>query len=384
MPPSLDQPAGPKPETYPFTVLRARLRARPDAMDFAIGRPLSEPHPEALALLRAEPESALRPARRDEIDDFREAGAELLAREYGARVPAERIAPAPGGRSAIAGIADALLSPGDTALLVEPAYPTFARVASRRGVRVVRCWQDADRAFEPDLRPVADEAASARLAALNLPNNPTGALPTPATVGAITGAIGPDATVFNDATYAPLAFEAEGSSLLGAELGAAVRRPVVELHSLSKPFAMTGLPLSFVAGEAGAIDAVRALGDFAWTPPSAAQMRIGALCLRDGDRLGAIRAACRERVERLSAVLEGVGLRPYPTRAGIYVLCPTPKSVAGRPVAGAWEAAEALLEAHALAVAPWASPSGGFIRFAASCDPADLDRLAGLGRLADD
>ena len=88
----------------------------------------------------------------------------------------------------------------------------------------------------------------------------------------------------------------------------------------------------------------------------------------------------RRRLDALREVVVGLGFRPYPVAAGMYLLCRCPASVHGRPVADATDAAERLLAESGLAVAPWQSTSRGYLRFSSAYLPEELDGLAELGR----
>ena len=60
-----------------------------------------------------------------------------------------------------------------------------------------------------------------------------------------------DAVLFNDATYGPLTFQGRAFSLL-ADAAPKTGRPVIELHSLAKFFALGPLTVSFLAGDESA------------------------------------------------------------------------------------------------------------------------------------
>ncbi|MEO1128971.1 MAG: pyridoxal phosphate-dependent aminotransferase [Planctomycetota bacterium] len=377
----VDKPVEVAVPEYPFSIIRSRMRAYgSDVIDFALGRQLPSPPHSVLETVNSQPELVLRTARKEELEEVQALASTMLHRTYGIDRPAEDIAFVPGGRPAITAMVATLLEHGDAALVIEPAYPTFARVAAQRGVDVRTCWQDQERNFEPrlddvDLRPI-------RLAAINAPNNPTGALLSSTTARHLTEQLSDDAIIFNDATYAPLCYTEATPSVLVGEVAGVLRQPTLELHALSKHFGITGLPVAFLTGEATLVRTVSRYGEFAWTPPSALQVAVTRQCLLDEEHLASTREAYQSRVAALREVLQLLGFSPYPTDAGMYVLCPVPQSIDSATVSGAWDACGRMLDGHGLAVMPWDSPTGGFLRFSASYRPEDLERLRSLGPIA--
>ena len=365
---------------YPFTVMRERIRrCEGRVLDFAIGTDEEGPPQALLDVVRDHPELALRRTGAVEVEAYQAEAVRMLAREYDLEVEPDCVLPTPGGRAALAGVVASLLTPGDIAVIAEPAYPTFSRVAAKHGIRTSPMVLHAARGFSPDLSDIASIASRARLIALNYPNNPTGVTLPGGLPGELGSVLAPDAVVFNDATLAPLTYAERPRSLVGAAAEAAIHQPVLELHSLSKAMGLVGLPVAFLVGSAPVIASVRTYVDFVWTPPSALQSMLATSCLRDPARLASARARFGERIGRLHGALTRLGFRPYPAPSGLYVLCPVPASVGGRAVKDAWEAADELLDRFGVAAMPWEGPEGGFLRFAAMHRSEDLEALEALG-----
>lgn len=364
---------------YPFSVIRERLRAHEGrALDFAIGSAspgLSEPLAE---LLRDRSDLVLRRADGALLDAFAEAARDFLSRVYGAEIDAADVLPAPAGRLAMSALAASVLRPGDGILVTEPGYPAFARIAVHHHANIHRAPLDPDRGFVPILDEVV--GPSVRLASLNFPNNPTGALISPHTIEELGRRLAPDALIFNDAVYGPLTHGLPPQSLLGVARELGIRQPVLELHSLAKLFSLGPQGLSFLVGTPSTIAALRELTEFLWGAPSALQVELGLCALRDEDDLARVQSFFSDRVTRLRQVLEDGGFATYPTPAGLYVLSEPPSSLAGRPVSSAQQAADGLFEESGLAVAAWDVPPHSYLRFSALFREEDLDTLAGLLR----
>jgi aspartate/methionine/tyrosine aminotransferase len=365
-------------QRYPFSVIREAMAKRDGVLDFALGKHRVEPPAALLQLIRNEPELAVRRSETADHAAFAEAAVTMLADVYGVHVPPACVLPVPGGRAAISAVIARLVEPGDGVLVTEPGYPVFSRLAAQHHARVLTASLDPQRAFAPDLGPLAGQATPVRLAALNYPNNPTGAVLTPGIVASLGAALPGDAVLFNDATYGPLTYDGGPCSLLADDLAGAVGQPLVELHSLAKLFGLSGLPVSFLVGTETLIQQLRDYCDFAVTPMSRLQVRVSSLCAANTRHLADTRDLFADRVGRLRAVLQDLGFGPYPTPAGLYVLTREPSAIGGCPVTGARHAAEILLDAHGVAVMPWEAPPHGYVRFSSLYRPDDLGTLKSL------
>jgi aspartate/methionine/tyrosine aminotransferase len=364
---------------YVFNVIRERMRARGQGvLDFALGsRPIPLP-PEIEAIACGHGASALARCSADDSEALIEAATRMLRRTYGVELPASAILPVPGGRSAIGALTAALIEPGDAVVVTEPGYPAFRRLATQAHARPVVALLDPAREFTPD-RATLDRLPAPRLIGLNYPNNPTGAVPSAEALADL-AELGGAATVwFNDATYGPLTYDRPPFSLLADDVLRKAGTRVVELHSLAKLFPAGPLSTAFLAGDPPTIDAVRELSEYAWSPISSLQARIGLACLDDRQHTTRVRDELRERLTRLASTLEAVGFEPYPTHGGLYQLCRCPTAVGNEPVGGAAEAADRLLERHGLAVVPFETPPHHYLRFSALYSDEALEALAALG-----
>lgn len=370
-------------QRYSFSLLRERLRRHsgPAVLNFALGQ-LAQDLPSTVShLLEGNPSLILRSASPEEIGEFADSAVAYLSRVYGVGTSSTQILPVPGGRAAMTMLAASLLEPGNGVLVTEPGYPAFARIASQHHASVHAAVLDPGRSFLPDLERLSDEdLASIRLVALNCPNNPTGALLVADTVTAATGGLAGDAIVFNDATYGPLVYDRQPTSLLADGIFEGAERPVLELHSLAKLFALGPLSTSFLVGTRELIERLHHYSDFAGSPLSALHLQVATLCLREAGYLEQVRRHLEERLQQLRATLIDVGFEPYPTSAGIYVLTRTPETIGARRPGSAAQAADVLLEEFGIAVASWDLPPHRYLRFTALYRPEDLAALAKLKR----
>jgi aspartate/methionine/tyrosine aminotransferase len=370
---------------YPIAAVRERVRRHAgQVLDFAVGRH-REPTPAGLQeMIRDHGDrSLLTSCSQDEIDAFSTTAATMLERTYGVRVAPAAILSVPGGRTAMSFLASSLIGPGDGVAVVEPAYPAFARVADQLRGRVHTVPLDPDRNFEPDPTTLAaDVTADIAFAALNYPNNPTGAVIGAEALADLLGHFRPGTIVFNDATYGPLTFDIPPWSLLAASGAAAENLRLVELHSLAKLFVLGPLPVAFLVGEDQIIAELREFSEFAWSDQSSLQVRVALRCLEDGDQFTRMREVFKERLKRLHTTLQTLGFAPFPAKSGMYLVCRVPSAIGGRRVSSAGEAAEVLLARHGVAVVPWEIEPHSYLRFSAQYLEEDLEAFAKLGPLA--
>ena len=366
---------------YPFALIKEKLAARRgEALDFAIGR-----HriglPEAIdSWIRANAVLAMKPAGQAEAEAFTEAATDLLRREYGADIAADRILPTPGGRAAMSAFVASVLEPGNGVLVTEPGYPSFARLASHRHANIHEVVLDPEHGFAPDLgSPFDRNTEPMRVIALNYPNNPTGATLSPETIKLLRRVTGTGTIIFNDATYGPLVYDHQPTSLLNENMSGDSKIELVELHSFSKLFPIGPMAVSFLVGSESTMRSVSNYSEFAWSPLSSLQLQATTLCLRDSARLQELRELFPIQLKKQRQTLIDIGFEPYPSPAGIYSICPVPSHVGGKVVTTAAEAAGHLMDDFDLAVVPWDTPKHSYLRFSSLYQPEDLERLAGLG-----
>lgn len=371
---------------YPIAAVRERVRRHGGrVLDFAVGRHRELAPATVRELIRTSVDGGLLTrCSQEEVDRFVDAAAAMLRRTYGVEVPPTSILPVPGGRTAMSFLASILIRQSDEVVVVEPAYPAFTRVAAelRASVHVVPL--DPERSFEPDTAVLPDDDARAvSFAALNFPNNPTGATLTGEALSGLIERFAPGTIVFNDATYGPLTFDGPPWSLLGEATGSPGGLRLLELHSLAKLYATGPLPIAFLVGEEEVIDELRTLSEFAWSDQSSLQVLVGCRCLEDGDRFDFMRTIFRERMLRLESTLRAAGFEPFPAASGMYIVCRVPSAVGGRRVSSAEDAAQTLLANHGVAVVPWQVEPHSYLRFSAQYLVEDLEALASLGRIAE-
>jgi aspartate/methionine/tyrosine aminotransferase len=150
-----------------------------------------------------------------------------------------------GAEEAIFVVANVLLGPGDHAIVVWPAYQSLHAVARAAGADVTLHELHAADGWALDAEALRREVTPrTKLIVVNVPNNPTGAMPDPATWRAISEiAADAGATLLADEVYRFLERPPADRLPAGADLGP----HAASIGVMSKSFAMAGLRIGWLA-----------------------------------------------------------------------------------------------------------------------------------------
>ncbi|HNX74778.1 MAG TPA: LL-diaminopimelate aminotransferase [Candidatus Rifleibacterium sp.] len=180
---------------------------------------------------------------------FRQAVCEYMQTRFAVKLnPETQASSVIGTKEGLAHFSWAYLEEGDLALIPDPSFPVYANSARFAGAGVYLMPLLEQNNFVPDVTVIPEEvAARSKVMFINYPNNPTGAVATRGQVQKIIDwAVARDVIVVADAAYAELVYDpADRFSALclpGAE------KVVIEYHSFSKTFNMTGWRLGFAVG----------------------------------------------------------------------------------------------------------------------------------------
>ena len=284
-----------------------------------------------------------------------------------------------GGQAGLFAGFTAVLDPGQSAVVLDPYYATFAQTVRAAAGRPIVVATPADAGFQPDIAAIGRALApDTRAILVNTPNNPTGAVYEPARLEALAElCIRRDLWLISDELY-------EGQVHSGAHLsprdlpGMAERTLVV--GSLSKSHAMTGSRIGWIVGPE---EAVARLGELATTTTYGLPGYIqdaGLHALTEGAAIEtAIAARYRRRAEAaLEALGNAPGIRAVAPQGGMYLMLDIrPTGLSGTDFAAR------LLGAERIAVMPgesFGTAAAGHVRVALTVPEAAL--RAALGRIA--
>jgi LL-diaminopimelate aminotransferase len=372
---------------YLFAALDAAKRQAREAgaavIDLGIGDP-DRPTPAELIRVMteaiADPACHRYPAQRGDAD-LKRAIAAWLRRRHGVEVdPATQVLVLIGSKEGLAHLPITCVQEGDNTLVPDIGYPVYAQATILAGGTPRAFVLRAANGFLPDLDEVAalmDDRT--RLLFLNYPNNPTGATADPAfwrRAADLCAERG--VTLVNDAAYLEMSLDGRPQPCLLATADPA-RERVIELHSLSKMFNMTGWRVAFAVGHPDLVEALGRVKDTMDSGVFTAIQRTAAYALGpDFDRLLAgVAEPYAARREKLVPTLTAAGYEVFPSRATFYVWCRIP----GNEDAAAF-CQRALAEIGVVVTPGTGFGSGGEGWFRLSLTASEADLHEGARRLA--
>ncbi len=286
-----------------------------DMISLAIGDP-DIPTPkfirEALAREVMDPKNHNYPSYEGE-SFYREAVAAWMKGRFGKEVDAKTETLATiGSKEAIANIGRAFVDAGDVVLCPDPGYPVYANGTTilSDGIAVKMPLLE-ENGFLPDLDAVKKEdAKKAKLMFLNYPNNPTGAVCDKKFLEeAMEFCREHDIIMAYDNAYSEFTFEDYvAPSIL--EVADIKKDKVIEFHSLSKTFCMTGDRIGFAVGNA---DVIRGLSKAKENIDSGVPVYIQKAAVvalnsyKSGKRPGEVLAVIDEYSKRADVLVEELG-----------------------------------------------------------------------------
>jgi len=216
-----------------------------------------------------------------------------------------QVLPGNGSNELIHLLARALLRPDDVALVVGPTFGEYAHASRLAHARVVEWRACADEHFAIDGPIVVDQIRRLRprLTWLCAPNNPTGTDMKATDHSAIVEACAAnDDLLVVDRTYHAFV---RGSAALNDQL-IHVASNMLQLHSLTKSYALAGLRLGYLLGDVDTLTRV-AVYQPTWSVNSAAQAA-GLAALDDADFLPRTLPRLWEASDTLRDGLQQLGL----------------------------------------------------------------------------
>ena len=240
---------------------------------------------------------------------------------------ATEILPLIGSKEGIAHFPLGYLNPGDYSLVPDPCYPPYRGGTILAGAKPYLMPLRESNCFLPDLKKIpAAVLKKSKVIYINYPNNPTGA-----TAEAdfyrkvIEFAKRNKLIVVSDLAYSEMCYDGyKPSSMLELE---GAKDVVIEFHSLSKSYNMTGWRAAWACGNPELVAALAKVksnidsGIF-----SAVQLAAIAALEGPDDHLKDMNKIYQERRDILVSGLRGLGWQVNPPKATFYVWVKIPKN----------------------------------------------------------
>ena len=266
-----------------------------------------------------------------------------------------------GAKHTLYNIVVALLDPGDEIIVPSPywvSYPEQARLLG--GVPVIVATREAT-GFDLDPETIAAAVTpKTKIVVLNSPNNPTGAVFSPATLQAVARiAVERNLWVISDECYEALTFEGRHVSI--ASFGPEIKARTIVVNTCSKAYAMTGWRIGFAAGPRALIKAMTDVQSQVTSNPSSIAQWAAVEALSGPQDEVAKMAGEFDRRRRL--IIDGLnalpGVRCVMPKGAFYAFANVSglfgkRRPDGAPLAGSADVASFLLDAARVAVVPGA------------------------------
>ena len=220
----------------------------------------------------------------------------------------ENVVPGAGADELILLVARGFLEPGATALSVTPTYPLYRIASAQVGADFVEVPAAAPNFEFPGDR-VIEEAATADLVWLCVPNNPVGSPPHPDVIDSIAAAASGPVVV--DAAYAEFA---------GDDWAQRVARHdnLIVLHTLSKAYGLAGARVGYALAHPESIDVLDAVRPPGSIGSLSVELAIAALAMPA--RMQATVAELLGARSQLESGLVSLGFRVLPSVTN-FVIC---------------------------------------------------------------
>ena len=299
-----------------------------DVIDLGIGDPdIPTPAPIREAL-----KAAVEDPRTHRYDDsakgwppFLQAATKWYEREFGVKMNAETdICEMIGSKEGLAHIAWSYIDEGDVSIVPNPGYPVYNVNAKMAGGEVYETPLLEANNYLPDLTEIpTDTAKRAKLFYICYPHNPTTAVATSEFYGDVVKFCRDhDILLVSDMAYATVTYDGfKNPSALQVE---GAKDVVIEMHSLSKTFNMTGWRLGFALGNPDAVAALQRMKDNIDSKQFPAVAEAGAFALREVDN-SATMAIYQKRRDVLCDGLAEIGWHIKKPKATLFVWAKVPR-----------------------------------------------------------
>jgi aspartate aminotransferase len=182
------------------------------------------------------------------ILELRAAVCAKLRRDNGLAYEPAEVLVSVGAKHTLFNVVVALINPGDEVLVPSPFWVSYPEQVRLLGGVPVEVPMAESTGFDLDpARLAAAVTPRTRLVVLNSPNNPTGAVFSPAALEAVARlAVERGLWVVSDECYEALTFEGRHVSI--ASFGPEIKARTIVVNTCSKAYAMTGWRIGYAAG----------------------------------------------------------------------------------------------------------------------------------------
>jgi aspartate aminotransferase len=298
----------------------------------------------------------------------------------------EQILVSCGGKQSFFNLAQAVIDPGDEAVIPAPYWVSYPDIVLLAGGAPVLVHAGAEQRFK--VTPAQLKAAmtdKTKLVVINSPSNPTGMSYSSDELKALGAVLRdfPRALVATDDMYEHIRWDS-GPFVNILNVCPELAPRTLVLNGVSKAYAMTGWRIGYAGGPAEVIKAMaKVQSQSTSNPTSIAQVAAQAALEGPQDCIGVMLKAFKERHDQVVERLNGIpGIECLPTDGTFYVFPRVQQAIDRLPgVNNDLDLAEHLLEHAGVALVPGSAFGlAGHVRISIATSQANLDQA--LGRIA--
>ncbi len=300
-----------------------------DVIDLGVGdpdMPTPEPIVEAAKKALEKPENHRYPSYVGMMA-FREAVARWYKKRFGVELdPSQEVITLIGSKEGIAHFPLAFVDKGDVVICPDPAYPVYSIGTLFAGGEVYKVPLLEKNNFLPDIDSIPEEVVKrAKIIWINYPNNPTSAKATKDFYKRLVDwAKKNNIIIASDFAYSEI-YTGEEKPISILEIEGA-KDVVIEFHSLSKTYNMTGWRIGMAVGNRELISALGKVKTNIDSGQFQVVQEAGIVALELGeDVVDGIRKTYKERKKAMIEALESAGLEIYKSDFTFYLWIKVPE-----------------------------------------------------------
>ena len=259
---------------------------------------------------------------------YRQSVAGWMKRQHGVDLdPDSEITALIGSKEALFRVSAVFIDPGDYAIVPAPSYPAIVSGVRDCGGKVFDLPLRAENDFLPDFDEVPEKIRKkTKFVYINYPNNPTSAVSNKDFVKNLFKlAEKYDWAIVSDMAYSEIYEKSRNLSLL--EFDGGMER-VIEFHSLSKTFSMTGFRIGFAAGNREIVRSLVKIKSIRGSSPFGPVQAAGAAILDDADNyLEKMRHFYSVNRSKLKSIFDKKGIEYFDSRSTFYVWAKVPRDL---------------------------------------------------------
>ena len=275
------------------------------------------------------------------LPELRRALADKMSERWGASIKPNEIVVTPGGRAALHLALSAILKQGDSAIIIEPAWPAYRKCVESLGCRARVVHTKLEDKWELDVNEIEELIdETTKIIILNSPSNPTGKALDRKTIAAIIEiAAKHNITILSDEAYVEFSYK-DRCSLLAEDCEKIV------IGTFSKAWGMTGFRLGYIITSSGLCATIADLAGELYTCVPEPIQWAGVAALECFDEVDRYVAEMKRRRDLATSLLKPLPIEFTEPDGAFYIFFKLNCGLCGE------EFVEQMLEKHQVALTP--------------------------------